>query len=328
MLRYKSKKWGCANVKRIIKAAIGILVVLVGITFLSFGLMHIGSGDPAEKYLAGGDGNKGIVSEEAIQAQREKWGLDKPFLVQYVTWLGNACKGDLGTSYSTGKPVLQELLSKIGPTVILSVASIFVILLISIPLGVLCALYKDGIIDNICRVISFVGISLPSFLASLLLLYVFGVQLKWFSISGETGIKGLILPVAVLAFQCCAKLTRQVRAAVLEELNKRYVQGAMARGVSKRRILLNHVLRNAWMPILTLSGIHFGVLLGGAAVVESIFSWQGLGQLAVSAVKSSDYMLLQGIVLWLAILYLIVNFAIDASYTVLDPRVRKGANHK
>ncbi|MDD5953474.1 MAG: ABC transporter permease [Oscillospiraceae bacterium] len=305
-----------------------MLVVLIGITFLSFALMHIGPGDPAEKYLAGGDGNKGMVSEEAIAAQREKWGLDKPFLEQYFTWLGNAFRGDLGTSYSTGRPVLSELMSKIGPTVILSVASMFVILLISIPLGILSALYKDGVIDNFCRVFSFFGISLPSFLVSLLLLYVFGVQLNWFSIMGEGGIKGLILPVAVLAFQSAAKLTRQVRAAVLEELNKPYVRGAMARGIKKSRILFHHVLRNAMMPILTLSGIYFGVLLGGACVVESIFSWQGLGQLAVSAVKSSDYLLLQGIVLWIAVLYLVVNFAIDASYALLDPRVRKGASGK
>jgi peptide/nickel transport system permease protein len=290
--------------------------------------MHIGPGDPAEKYLAGGDGNKGMVSEEAIQAQREKWGLDKPFVVQYFTWLGNAIRGDLGTSYSTGRPVITELASKIGPTIILSVASMFVILLISIPLGVLCALYKDGIVDNISRVVSFVGISLPSFLTSLLLLYFFGVVLGWFSISGDGGIKGLILPVAVLAFQSAAKLTRQVRAAVLEELDKPYVRGAMARGVKKSRILIHHVLRNVWMPILTLTGIYFGAMLGGAAVVESIFSWQGLGQMAVSAVNSSDYMMLQGIVLWLAILYLIVNAAIDGSYALLDPRVRRGARLK
>lgn len=312
-------------IKRIAMSVIKILIVLIGITFLSFALMHMGSGNPAEKYLAGGDGNKGMISEEAIQAQREKWGLDKPFLVQYGTWLGNALCGNLGTSYSTGKPVIKELADKIGSTVILACASMFVCILISIPLGVLCAYRKDGLIDNISRGISFVGISIPSFLSSLMLLYIFSVRIHVFSINGDEGLKGLVLPTAVLSFQSAVKFTRQVRSAVLTELDKPYVRGARARGVKKSRILFQHVLRNSWMPVLTLIGIHFGLQLGGAAVVESIFSWQGLGQLAVSAVKTSDYMLLQGIVLWLAVLYLFVNFLVDASYAALDPRVRKKA---
>ena len=313
-------------IKKILMPVCRILIVLIGITFLSFSLMYLGPGDPAEKYLAGGDGNKGTISEEAIQAQREKWGLDKPFLVQYGVWLGSVFHGNLGNSYSTGRPVLQELTKKAGPTASLAFASMLVCIIISVPLGVLCAYHKDGVIDNISRIFSFIGISLPSFLVSLILLYVLSVRYHWFSISGENGIKAILLPMAVLAFQSSAKLTRQVRSVVLAELNRPYVQGARARGVSKNRILFCHVLRNSWMPILTLIGIHFGIQLGGAAVVESVFSWQGLGQLAVSAVRSSDYTLLQGIVLWLAIMYLVINFIIDISYAGLDPRVRKGMN--
>ena len=311
-------------IKKILMPVCRILIVLIGITFLSFSLMYLGPGDPAEKYLAGGDGNKGTISEEAIQAQREKWGLDKPFLVQYGVWLGRVFHGNLGNSYSTGRPVLQELTKKAGPTASLAFASMLVCIIISVPLGVLCAYHKDGVIDNISRIFSFIGISLPSFLVSLILLYVLSVRYHWFSISGENGIKAILLPMAVLAFQSSAKLTRQVRSVVLAELNRPYVQGARARGVSKNRILFCHVLRNSWMPILTLIGIHFGIQLGGAAVVESVFSWQGLGQLAVSAVRTSDYTLLQGIVLWLAIMYLVINFIIDISYAGLDPRVRKG----
>ena len=311
-------------IKKILMPVCRILIVLIGITFLSFSLMYLGPGDPAEKYLAGGDGNKGTISEEAIQAQREKWGRDKPFLVQYGVWLGRVFHGNLGNSYSTGRPVLQELTKKAGPTASLAFASMLVCIIISVPLGVLSAYHKDGVIDNISRIFSFIGISLPSFLVSLILLYVLSVRYHWFSISGENGIKAILLPMAVLAFQSSAKLTRQVRSVVLAELNRPYVQGARARGVSKNRILFCHVLRNSWMPILTLIGIHFGIQLGGAAVVESVFSWQGLGQLAVSAVRSSDYTLLQGIVLWLAIMYLVINFIIDISYAGLDPRVRKG----
>ena len=229
-------------------------IVLLGITFLSFSLLHMAPGDPAEKYLTGGDGNVGLISEEAIQAQREKWGLDKPFLVQYVTWLGNALRGDLGESFATGNPVVTELWDKIGPTVILALASLFVTLLVSIPLGVLCAVYKDRLLDNICRVVSFVGISVPSFLSSLLLLYFFAMKLQWFPVISRGGIQGLVLPVAVLAFQCSAKFTRQVRAVVLEQLHQEYVRGAVARGVKKSRILFDHVLRNAWLPIVTWLG--------------------------------------------------------------------------
>lgn len=309
-------------VKKIILSIVNVAVVLIGISFLSFALLHLAPGNPAEKYLTGGDGMTGTISQEAIQAQEEKWGLDKPFFVQYLVWLGNAFRGDLGDSYTTGRPVVTELLDKIGPTVILSVAALFVTLLISIPLGVLCALYKDRLLDNIVRGFSFCGISLPSFLMSLLALYIFGVQLKWISVSHDDSFVKMLFPMAVLAFQCSAKFVRQVRAVVLEQMGQEYVRGAVARGVKRSRILFTHILRNVWLPIITWVGIYFGVLLGGASIVETIFSWQGIGQLAVESVNRQDYPMIQGIVLWMALLYLIVNFLVDLSYSLLDPRVR------
>ncbi len=309
-------------VKKLIFRILHIVVVLLGVTFLSFTLLHLAPGNPAEKYLAGTDGNYGIVSQEAIREQERKWGLDKPFFVQYFVWLGNACKGDLGNSYSTGHPVVSELFSKVGPTVMLSVAALFVTLLLSIPLGVLCALYQDRLLDNIVRGFSFLGISLPSFLTSLLLLYVFGLCLRWINITDPSGFVGMLLPMAVLAFQCTAKFTRQVRAVVLEQMNQEYVRGAVARGVPKSRILFSHVLRNACLPIITWVGLYFGILLGGASIVETIFSWPGIGQLAVESVGRQDYQMIQGIVLWMALLYLAVNFLVDLSYSFLDPRIR------
>ena len=309
-------------VKKIILSIVNVAVVLIGISFLSFALLHLAPGNPAEKYLTGGDGMTGTISQEAIQAQEEKWGLDKPFFVQYLVWLGNAFRGVLGDSYTTGRPVVTELLDKIGPTVILSVAALFVTLLISIPLGVLCALYKDRLLDNIVRGFSFCGISLPSFLMSLLALYIFGVQLKWISVSHDDSFVKMLFPMAVLAFQCSAKFVRQVRAVVLEQMGQEYVRGAVARGVKRSRILFTHILRNVWLPIITWVGIYFGVLLGGASIVETIFSWQGIGQLAVESVNRQDYPMIQGIVLWMALLYLIVNFLVDLSYSLLDPRVR------
>ena len=309
-------------VKKIILSIVNVAVVLIGISFLSFALLHLAPGNPAEKYLSGGDGMTGTISQEAIQAQEEKWGLDKPFFVQYLVWLGNAFRGDLGDSYTTGRPVVAELLDKIGPTVILSVAALFVTLLISIPLGVLCALYKDRLLDNIVRGFSFCGISMPSFLTSLLALYIFGVQLKWISVSHDDSFVKMLFPMAGLAFQCSATFVRQVRAVVLEQMGQEYVRGAVARGVKRSRILFTHILRNVWLPIITWVGIYFGVLLGGASIVETIFSWQGIGQLAVESVNRQDYPMIQGIVLWMALLYLIVNFLVDLSYSLLDPRVR------
>ncbi len=309
-------------IKTILFKIANVAVVLIGISFLSFTLLHLAPGNPAEKYLTGSDGNAGTISEEAIRAQEEKWGLDKPFLVQYLVWLGNAFRGDLGNSYSTGRPVITELLQKIGPTMILSVAALFVTLLVSIPLGVWCAVYRDRLLDHIVRIFSFCGISLPSFLSSLVILYLFGVHWKWIPIVSQGGFLGLLFPTLVLAFQCSARFTRQVRAVVLEQLGKEYVRGAVARGVKPSQILLTHVLRNTWLPIVTWVGVYFGVLLGGAAIVETIFSWQGIGQLAVESVSRHDYTMIQGIVLWMALLYLLVNFLVDASYSLLDPRVR------
>ncbi|MFR5069899.1 MAG: nickel ABC transporter permease [Eubacteriales bacterium] len=311
-------------IKRYFLRIVNVVIVLIGITFLSFSLLYLAPGDPAETYIRGGDGNAGTVSEEAIQAQREKWGLDKPFFVQYFNWLGNILRGNFGESYTTNRPVLEEIGSKIGPTLILSVAALFVTLLISIPLGVLCALYKDRLLDNICRVFSFIGIAVPSFLSSLLLLYFFAIQLNWLPVVSKGGFQGLILPVTVLTIQCSAKFIRQVRSIVLEQMNQEYVRGAIARGVTKSKILFSHVLRNAWLPIITLIGIYFGVFLSGAAIVETIFSWQGIGQLAVEAVGRKDYPVIQAIILWLGVLYVAVNFLVDLSYSLLDPRVRLG----
>ena len=205
-------------IKKGILRIVNIVIVLIGITFLSFSLLYLAPGDPAETYIRGGDGNAGTVSEEAIQAQREKWGLDKPFFVQYFNWLGNILRGNFGESYTTNRPVLEEIGSKIGPTLILSVAALFVTLLISIPLGVLCALYKDRLLDNICRGFSFIGIAVPSFLSSLLLLYFFAIQLNWLPVVSKGGFQGLILPVTVLTIQCSAKFIRQVRSIVLEQI--------------------------------------------------------------------------------------------------------------
>lgn len=308
-------------IKKALKSTISSVVVLIGITFISFSVLHFSPGNPAEIWLYGGDGNVGQISAKAIAEQEVKMGLDKPFIVQYINWLNKVIHGDFGNSITTGKPVLRELSDKVLPTLELASISLCITLIISIPLGIYCANKKDGLLDNIVRCFSFLGISMPSFLISLLLMYIFCISLGWFPVVARNDISGIILPSAVLIFQCSAKFTRQIRVAVLEQMKQDYVIGAEAFGVKKSRILFKYIFHNALIPIVTLIGIYFGIMLGGAAIVESIFSWQGLGKLSVDAVARRDYYVIQGFVLWMAMIYLVVNFIIDFSYALIDPRI-------
>lgn len=308
-------------INKIVKSALQSAVVLIGITFISFSLLHFSPGNPAEIWLYGGDGNVGQISAKAVAEQEAKMGLDKPFLVQYINWLTKLLHGDFGTSITTGRPVLVELSEKILPTLELAIISLGITLIISIPLGIYCAKRKDGLLDNVVRCFSFLGISMPSFLISLLLIYIFCIKLGWFPVVARKDISGIILPAAALIFQCTAKFTRQIRVVVLEQMKQDYVMGAEAFGIKKNRVLFRYVLHNALLPIITWIGIYFGIMLGGAAIVESIFSWQGLGKLSVDAVARRDYYVIQGFVLWMAIIYLIVNCIVDFSYSLLDPRI-------
>jgi len=294
----------------------------VGVTLITFFILHISPGNPAETWLRGVGGHAGTVSEEAIREQEQKMALDKPFLVQYGIWLGNVVQGDMGYSLISKKPVLEELKAKALPTIQLTFVSLFITVLLSIPLGIYCAVYKDSWFDNIIRVFSFIGISMPSFLSSLILLWFFCLKLGWFPVIAADGITGMILPVTVFVFQCASKLTRQIRSVVLEQLNKGYMKGAVARGVGRRAILFSHVLKNCLIPILSWCGIYTGIMLGGAAVIENVFSWNGMGKLAVEAVVALDYYLIQGFVLWVALIFLFVNFFIDILSALIDPRIK------
>lgn len=265
-----------------------------------------------------------IVSQVEIDALRKKLGLDKPFIFQYLDWLGRAVRGNLGFSYMVKRPVVEELASSLPATIILSVASALFMLIVSIPLGIYSAVKRNTFFDYAVRSLTFGGISIPNFWMGLLLLWVFGLKLRILPIvGGKVSLQNLILPMLTLGIVMAAKYTRQVRAAVLEELNQDYVVGAKARGMSESYILWKEVLPNAMLPLITLFGISFGNLLGGAAVVEIVFSWPGLGYLAVQSIIYRDFQLVQGIVLWISLMYLLINFVIDLSYNRLDPRLRK-----
>lgn len=307
--------------KQIAGRFLQILIVLFGISFFTFGLTYLSPGDPAEIMLSE-CGN--IPTEELLEKTREELGLNEPFLVQYATWLKGVLTGDMGTSYSMKVPVVDKLKSCFWPTLQLALAALILMMVISIPLGILAAVYQNRWLDYLIRFLSFLGVSIPNFWIGLIFLKIFGVQLHWVSVSGgSTDFNSLLLPALTLAIAMSAKYTRQVRIAVLEELHQDYVIGARMRGLRERAILWKHVLQNAMIPLVTLLGISVGSLLGGTAVVEIIYNWPGMGSMAVKAISCHDYPLIQGYVLWIALLYMVINLLVDLSYRRLDPRLKE-----
>lgn len=298
-----------------------MLIVLFGISFLTFLLTYLAPGDPAEAmYEAAGI----LPTEQQLETARLSMGLDKPFAVQYFNWISGVLRGDLGTSFSKSIPVAAALGQRLMPTLKVALLSMAMMLAVSVPLGVISAVHRDGAADYIVRFLAFFGISVPGFWLGLLLMRFFGLTLRWLPVvSAKAGFKEMILPCLTLAIAMSAKYTRQVRASVLEELSQDYVIGAKARGVPYRRILWRHVFKNSLLPLITLLGISFGSLLGGTSIVEIIFSYPGLGNLAVDAVRARDYPLIQGFVLWIALIYMVVNLAVDLSYDLIDPRIRE-----
>lgn len=305
----------------ILKWLLQLIPILIGITLLSFLLMHVASADAIDVME---QNTGGILSEEAKEEVRRELGLDKPLLEQYGIWLQNILSGDMGESYISGKPVFSTFLSKLPATIYLTVASILLTVLISVPLGILAAVKQNRILDYIIRFFSFIGNSLPNFFVSLLLIYFFALKLQWFPVMGNTqGWKSIVLPTFTLAIAMASKYTRQIRATVLEEWNKDYVLGARSRGVSEKRILYFSVLKASMLTIITLLALSIGSLLGGTAIVESIFMWDGVGKMAVDAITMRDYPVIQAYVIWMAIIYVMVNLVTDIIYHYFDPRIRK-----
>ena len=304
------------------KRLLQILIVLFGISFLTFGLTYIAPGDPVRAmYAASGS----IPSEEILDQTREALGLNKPFLTQYWNWLTGCLQGDFGTSYSYSRPVVQLMTARLWPTLKLALASLALMLAVAVPSGILAATHRGGVADYLIRGITFLGVSLPNFWVGLMLLYIFAVKLEILPVvSAGQGFQKMILPAVTLAFAMAAKYTRQVRTAFLEELNQDYVIGARCRGIKESVILWRHGLPNSVLPLITMLGLSLGNLLGGTAVVEVIFSYPGLGSLAVDAITSMDYSLIQGYVLWIALIYMLLNLIVDISYGLMDPRIKEG----
>lgn len=308
--------------KYVAKRLLQLLPILLVITFLSFGMMRLAGSDAVLQKME----NTGmVVSQEVLEKARAELGLNKPFLTQYFVWLGNLLRGDMGTSYISGKEVFPTFVSKLPATLLLAGVSLLLTVVISIPLGILAAVKQNRFTDYLIRVASFLGNSMPNFFVALLLMYFLAIRLKWFPvIANGVTIQNVALPAFTLAIAMSAKYLRQVRAAVLDELSKDYVIGAQARGIKFSVTLWKSVLRSCLVTILTLLTLSAGSLLGGTAIVESIFMWDGVGKLTVDAIYMRDYPMIQAYVMWMAVIYVCVNLITDLSYRMLDPRIRLG----
>ena len=287
-----------------------------GVSTLVFLLIHLVPGDPVQAML----GESALQTD--IDNLRERLGLNEPLLIQYKNYFLDLLKGDFGTSIVSGRKVTKEILSRFPATLELAVASILIAVLISFPLGLLSALKKDSAWDVLATAVSTLGLAIPNFWLGPLLIILFSIKLSIFPVSGRGTIAHLVLPAITLGTALSALLTRIVKTSVAEELKEDYVRVALAKGFTKRRVLLKHVFRNALIPIITILALQIGSLLTGAIITETIFSWPGIGRLIIRAINQRDYPLVQGIILFIAFIYIITNFLADIFYAVIDPRIR------
>ena len=303
-----------------------LVPVWLGISVLAFALALLAPGDPVRQVLQAG----GIdaPSAEQVIAMRRELGLDQPGPVRYARWLADAVRGDLGRSIRTGEPVLQSLTDRFPLTAALAIVAITLGLIIALPIGVISALFRNSLVDNVARLGALVGASVPSFWLAYLLILFFAVQLRLLPVAGASEPRHIVLPALTLAIGAAASLTRLTRSAVLEELMQDYVRTARSKGLRERSVVVGHALRNALIAIVTITGIRLAALLGGAVIVETIFAWPGIGKYVVDSIFIRDYPTIQGFVLFTGTIVLLVNLAVDVSYVWLDPRVRLGAKSR
>ncbi len=291
--------------------------VLWGVATLVFLMMHLLPGDPAELMLAESGG-----SSQSIAQLRRQLSLDDPLYVQYGRFLANALRGDLGRSIFTNRPVTRTILEQLPHTVQLAVAAMVVAVVIGAALGIAAALNRNTWVDSLCVTIAVAGASMPIFWSGLLLILLFSSLLHWLPATGQGSLRHLIMPALVLGLASSGSIARLVRSTMLEVLGQQYITAARAKGLSERVVVYRHGLKNALIPVITVMGLQFGYLLGGAVVTETVFSRQGLGRLVVDAILWKDFPIVQGAVLLAAAVYTLVNLLIDISYAVMDPRIR------
>ena len=304
--------------KQIIKRAIELILILIILSFLTFLLMYLAPGDPAEKRLS----SQGVaVTKEVLEAERERLGLLRPFLVRYGEWLGGVIHGDFGMSFRDDMPVGPKLMKGLRNTSILALASLILSLVVSVPAGILSAVKKNSIFDHVARLLSFIGNSLPNFLISVLLMYLLCIQLNLFPVVAKGSVQGLFLPAVSLAIPMAGRFTRQIRTEVMGQLEQEYVTGLRTRGVQEQIILIRNVFHNASGHIFTIVALQIGTLMGGSVVIETIFRWPGIGKLVMDSISARDYPTIMGFVLIMGTIYVVINFLSDLLYHALDPRV-------
>jgi peptide/nickel transport system permease protein len=322
---------------------IGAVPVLFGISFLVFLLMHLAPGDPIS-LLLGDD-----ATQEEIERTRREWGLDKPILVQYAEFVSRAVRGDFGRSLKFGEPVVKLVFERLPATAELALASLFVALLISIPIGVYSAIKHDSIFDHAGMSLALIGVSLPNFWLGIMLIYFFGGQLNLLPVAGRidygiqvqpitrlylvdslltgnlpafwSAFKHILMPAVTLGTSLAAIVTRITRSSILEVMRQDYITTARAKGLSERSVIWRHILRNAMITIITILGLQLGALLNGSVITETVFSYPGIGDLLIQAISVRDYKLAQGLILFFAVMYFMVNLLVDFLYTLVDPRI-------
>jgi peptide/nickel transport system permease protein len=297
-----------------------LVPVWIGISLVAFVLANLTPGDPARLALQREIG--GQPTAEQVAEARERLGLDNPAPVRYVRWVADAVTGDLGTSYRTGTPVLASLADRFPTTLQIAGMGLALSISIAIPVGVLAAVYRQSPIDHASRVLALVGASMPSYWVAYLLILFFSVRLGWLPVAGSSTWKHALLPAVTLGIGGSASLMRLVRSEMLETLGQDYVRTARSKGLNPRIVVVRHALRNALIPTTTVIGMRFAGMLGGAVIVETIFSWPGIGKLIVDAIFDRDYPMIQGFVVFMGTAFLLINLIVDIGYGLIDPRVR------
>ncbi|WP_413242811.1 ABC transporter permease [Planococcus glaciei] len=301
---------------RIANAALSIIGSLV----LVFFIIYMMPGDPVLSMV-----DPSTVTPEAIENMRVELGLDQPFYIQFADYFTNMIQGDFGQSLITSEPVLDKILMHLPATLILTLTSIIFSVVIGVAFGVLSAIYRNLWLDSVVRVIGLFGISMPTFWSGILLILVFSVQLNWLPVMGSDGLATLVLPSLALGFVGAGFIIRMVRSSMVEVLDEQFILTLRAKGLSERLVMYRHALRNALIPAITIIGLHIGELLAGTVVIETVFSRQGIGRIIADAIMTKDMPVIQGVIFFSAIVYVLVNLLVDLSYSVIDPRIRRSA---
>ena len=307
--------------KYIIRRLAMLVIVVIGVTLVTFTMIHLAPGDPAELMAIARYGLENL-SEEDIERIRVAEGLDAPIFIQYLRWLGHTVTGDLGRSLVTGDPVQEEILLKLPATFQLALAALVVSLLVAVPAGIISAVKQHSPLDYLTMTGALLGVSMPNFCLGLLLILFFAVKLGWFPVYGYGGLSHMILPAITLGTGMAAITTRLTRSSMLNVERQEQFTAARAKGVSEGQLSFSHALKNSFIPVITIVGLQIGHLLEGTVIVESIFAWPGLGKLLVDSIFARDFSMIQGCALLFAVLFVLINLLVDISYVYLDPQIR------